>query len=64
MSPRQRAGLQICVLLAVIVALLLIFPRALSFAEKATRELRYLWWIVLLLALALWLIWGAKRKRK
>lgn len=64
MSPRQRAVLQICMLLAVIVALLLIFPRALSFVEKAARELRYLWWIVLLLALAIWLIWGVKRKRK
>jgi hypothetical protein len=30
----------------------------------AARELRYLWWIVLLVALAFWLIWGLGRKPK
>ena len=64
MSPRQRAVLQIGVLVAVVAVLLWIFPRAYAFVEMAARELRYLWWIVLLLALAIWLIWGMKRKRK
>ena len=64
MSPRQRAALQIGVLVAVVVGLLWLFPRAFAFVEMAARELRYLWWIVLLLALAIWLIWGVKRKRK
>jgi hypothetical protein len=30
----------------------------------AARELRYFWWILLLIALAVWLIWGVGRKRK
>jgi uncharacterized protein with PQ loop repeat len=30
----------------------------------AARELRYLWWLILLIALAIWLIWGIRRKPK
>jgi hypothetical protein len=48
----------------VAVVLLLIFPRALAFVELAARELRYLWWLILLLALAAWLIWGLGRRPK
>jgi hypothetical protein len=44
--------------------LILIFPAALRFVEMAGRELRYLWWLVLLLALAVWLIWGLGAKKK
>ena len=62
MKPRVRAGLQLLVLLSVGVALLLIFPSALRFAEGAARELRYLWWLLLLVALGVWLIWGTTRK--
>ena len=64
MTPRKRAGLQLLVLLIVGVALVIIFPSALRFAEGAARELRALWWLVLLVALAVWLIWGAARKPK
>ena len=64
MNPRVRATLQIGVLLAVIAALFLAFPAAFGFVEMAARELRYLWWLILLIALALWLIWGIKRKPK
>ncbi|MBI2497879.1 MAG: hypothetical protein HYV75_08215 [Opitutae bacterium] len=62
MSPRTRAGLQILVLLIVAAALMLLFPPVLRFAEGAAREVRYLWWLILLVALAVWLIWGANRK--
>ena len=64
MNPRVRAALQIGVLLVVIAVLLLLFPAALGFVEMAARELRYLWWLILLMALAIWLIWGIKRKPK
>jgi hypothetical protein len=64
MSPRARAGCQILILLAVVAGLLLLFPGAVAFVEMAARELRYLWWLVLLVALALWLIWGVGRKPK
>jgi len=64
MNPRARALLQIGVLVAVIVVLCLLFPSAFAFVEMAARELRYLWWLILLIALAVWLIWGLKRKPK
>ena len=64
MTPRQRATLQLIVLLVVVGLLLLLFPATLRFVEIAARELRYLWWLVLLVALAIWLIWSAGRRPK
>ncbi len=62
MTPRRRGALQLAILLGVFALLLFLFPRALAVVEMAARELRYLWWIVLLVALAFWLIWGVGRK--
>jgi len=56
--------LQVAVLLAVVIGLVLLFPRAYAFVEMAARELRYFWWLVLLVALAIWLMWGIGRKPK
>jgi hypothetical protein len=64
MNPRWRAVIQIGVLLLVVLSLVLVFPRAFGFAEMAARELRYFWWLVLILALALWLVIGLGRKPK
>lgn len=64
MNPRLRAALQIGVLVLVIVLLFWLFPRANQFVEMAARELRYFWWLILLVALAVWLIWGLGRKPK
>lgn len=64
MNPRVIAWLKIAVVLAVIMILIFAFPRALAFVEMAARELRYLWWLILLLALAVWLIWGLGGKKK
>ena len=64
MNPRARALLQFGLLVGLIVLLFLIFPRAFAFVELAARELRYLWWLILLLALAIWLIWGVERRQK
>ena len=62
MTPRQRAVAQFLVLIVVIGGLILIFPRAFAFSEMAARELKYFWWLILLLALAGWLIWGFRRR--
>ncbi len=62
MNPRWRAALALSVLLVVALVLFLLFPVAYGFAQMAARELRYLWWLVLLVFLALWLIWGANRR--
>jgi hypothetical protein len=55
---------QILVLVAVLVLLLIFFKPATRYVEMAARELRYFWWIILLVALGIWLIWGVGRKRK
>ena len=64
MNPRLRAILQITVLVVVIGSLVLFFPRAYAFAEMSARELRYFWWLVLIVALAMWLIFGLGRRRR
>lgn len=64
MNPRHRALLQFGVLVGAALVLLLVFPAALRFVEAAARELRYLWWLILLLALGCWLIWGVGRRPK
>ncbi|MEK7686203.1 MAG: hypothetical protein AAB466_12350 [Verrucomicrobiota bacterium] len=64
MNPWVRAALQLAALLGVMALLFLLFPRAFAFVEMAARELRYLWWLILLVALAIWLIWGASRRPK
>ena len=62
MSPRSRAALQLGLLVLVVLGLFLLFPPALAFIEMAARELRYFWWLILLGALAVWLIWAGRRK--
>ena len=62
MSPRARASWQVGTLVLVALGLLLLFPRALAFVELAARELRYFWWLILLLVLGIWLIWAGRRK--
>ena len=62
MTPRTRAVVQALILVGVMVVLFLIFPKALAFVEMGARELRYFWWVILLVALAFWLIWGFKKK--
>ena len=64
MNPRWRALIQVALLFLVVLSLVLFFPKAFSFAEMAGRELRYFWWLVLMVALALWLIIGLGRKPK
>lgn len=61
MSPRTRI-MATATLIGVSLGLVVAFPRALAFTELAARELRYFWWLILIVALALWLIWGIGRR--
>lgn len=63
MTPRSRALVQFGVLVGVTVALFLLFPAAFKFVEMAARELRYMWWLILLIALGVWLVWGVGRPK-
>jgi len=62
MSPRTRAFLQFGTLVLVGLLLVFVFPRAAAWAEMAAREIRYLWWLILLVALGGWLIWAGRRR--
>ena len=42
-------------------ALLSVNPHAFAFVEAAALSAMRLWWLILLLVLALWLIWGFGR---
>jgi type VI protein secretion system component VasK len=64
MNPQVRAALRWLILVAVLVLLALLFKPVLAFVEMAALELRYFWWLILLVALAVWLIWGVGRKPK
>jgi hypothetical protein len=59
-GPRLIAFLIAFLLLG---GLCLLFPRVLAFVEVASRELRYLWWLVLITAFGVWLIFRAKPKK-
>ena len=62
MNPRVL--LQWALVAAFVLGLFLFFPSALGFVEMAARELRYFWWLILLVALAVWLMWAGRRKSK
>ena len=64
MNPRVRAFLQICALLLVLLLLFFLFPAAFRFAEGAARSVVRLWWLILLIVLGIWLVWGLGRKPK
>ena len=64
MNPRWVFFFKLCGLAIVVIALILLFPPVLGFVEMGARELRYLWWLILLLALAVWLIWGLGKKKQ
>ena len=64
MNPRFAFVFKLLGALLVIVILALLFPPVMRFVEMAALELRYFWWLVLLLLFAAWLIWGLGRKKK
>ena len=60
-SPLRTVGWIIAGL--VLLGICLLFPRVFAFAELATRELRYLWWLVFILALGVWLMFFFGRRK-
>ena len=55
MNRPSRRTVTVLSALVLIAALCVIFPRVLAFVELAAREVRYLWWLVVILALGVWL---------
>lgn len=62
MNPGLRTLIQLIVVLIVFAILIVAFPAMQELVEAAARELRVFWWMILLVALAVWLIWGVSRK--
>jgi hypothetical protein len=60
-SPRKRLSLLLAVVL--LAALAVFVPSFLYFTELALRELRFMWWLILLIAAAIWLLGGLGRKK-
>ena len=64
MNPRYAFAFKLLGALVLIVILVFLFPPVMEFVELAGRELRYFWWLILLLLFAIWLIWGLGSKKK
>ena len=62
MSPNVRRNLVLGGIALVLLAVALTFPRFAAAMELAARELRYYWWMVLLVAVAGWLVFFTGRK--
>jgi hypothetical protein len=63
-NPRYATIIKVVAAIIMVVVLILLFPLAMGFVETAARELRYFWWLILLVLFAGWLIWGLGRKKK
>jgi hypothetical protein len=64
MTSETRKKILIAVAIIIVIALCVIFPRVLAFAELAAREIRYLWWLILLAAVGIYLSFFFGRKKK
>jgi hypothetical protein len=60
-APRNRLSFALAVVLLAAVAVFV--PGFLYFTELALRELRFMWWLILLLIGAIWLL-GTLRPKK
>ncbi|MFA5057716.1 MAG: hypothetical protein WC485_06350 [Opitutaceae bacterium] len=58
-SPDRR---QVALVLVLLAALCVVVPGGLRATEMALRELRFMWWLLLLLGGVIWLLWRAGRK--
>jgi hypothetical protein len=58
-----RKQLKLALVIVLLVALALFVPSLLYFTELALRQLRLMWWLILLLAGAIWLLGRPGRKK-
>ena len=63
MNPRWIAFFKVFAVVIVVGALVCLFPPAFRFVEMAARDLLYFWWLILLAALGIWLVWGLGKKK-
>jgi len=63
MTPLGRRYAAYFIAFLMLAAICVMFPRVLAFVELAARELRYLWWLVLIVAFGVWLAFFAKFRK-
>jgi hypothetical protein len=51
------------IVFALIALVFFLFPASLRLVEGAARQLRYVWWLILLLGLALWILYKLRPKK-
>ena len=59
----SRLQLQVVLVVMLLAGLCILVPRFLLLAELTLRELRQLWWVLLLVGAGLWLVMRLGRKR-
>lgn len=59
----SRHRLQVTLAIVLLVALCVFVPATLYFTEMALRQLRFMWWFILLLGGLLWLLTRTGRKK-
>ena len=64
MNPRYAFVFKILGAILLVVILALLFKPVMEFVEMGAQELKYFWWLILVLLFAVWLIWGLGRKKK
>ena len=63
MNRSFRSSLTWLSAIIIVVALCIIYPAVAAFAELAARELRYLWWLVLIAAIGIYFAFFFGRRR-
>lgn len=63
MSVRRNRILAYVIALLLLAGLCMVFPRVLAFVELAARELRYFWWLILIVAFGVWLAFFSKYRK-
>lgn len=59
----SRRRLQVTLAIVLLIALAVFVPGVLYFTEMALRELRFMWWLILLLGGAIWLLSRGEQKK-
>ncbi len=62
MNPLARRKLGLLFSLGLILILIMLFPRTLVWLEVAARELRYVWWLIAILAVGVWMVFYFRKK--
>ncbi len=61
--PPRRRTLTLVAAVLILAGLGMAFPGLIAFAEAAARNLRIFWWLILLVALGIWLAFFMGKKR-